>query len=213
MKKLSILATLLCTILLVGCSTKKNSKEATTESSTIKSTAKSASKTTSQASTTSKESETTTTSTSQPQSSEPATTQSSAATTTVQDLDIDAISHNNFATLAGTWQNGLGETLIINTDGTTNTGMTVSGAPNWMDHTQINTAYSGKAPYAFYSSGDGAGSKNLFALLLLKIGFANPDGDTSDTSKPRILVTQDRTDTNNDGTRNFPATRYFYKIK
>ena len=210
MKKLSILATLLCTILLVGCSTKKNSKESTTESSAIKS----ASKTTSQASTTSKESETTTTSTSQPQSSEPATTQPSTAITTVQDLDIDAISHNNFATLAGTWQNGLGETLIINTDGTTNTGMTVSGAPNWMDHTQMNTAYSGKAPYAFYSSGNGAGSRNLFALLLLKIGFANPDGDTSDTSKPRILVTQDRTDTNNaDGTRNFPATRYFYRVK
>ncbi len=210
MKKLSILTTLLCTILLVGCSTKKNSKEATTESSTIKS----ASKTTSQASTTSKEPETTTTSTSQPQSSDQATTQPSTATTTVQDLDIDAISQNNFATLAGTWQNGLGETLIINTDGTTNTDMTVSGAPNWMDHTQINTVYSGKAPYAFYGSGDGAGSRNLFALLLLKIGFANPDGDTSDTSKPRILVTQDRTDTNNaNGTRNFPATRYFYKVK
>ena len=208
MKKLSILTTLLCTILLVGCSTKKNSKEATTESSTIKS----ASKTTSQASTTSKEPETT--STSQPQSSEPATPQPSTATTTAQDLDIDAISHNNFATLAGTWQNGLGETLIINTDGTTNTGMTVSGAPNWTDYTQVNTVYSGKAPYAFYGSGDGAGSKNLFALLLLKIGFANPDGDTSDTSKPRILVTQDRTDTNNaNGTRNFPATRYFYKVK
>ena len=208
MKKLSILTTLLCTILLVGCSTKKNSKEATTESSTIKS----ASKTTSQASTTSKEPETT--STSQPQSSEPATPQPSTATTTAQDLDIDAISQNNFVTLAGTSQNGLGETLIINTDGTTNTDMTVSGAPNWMDHTQINTVYSGKAPYAFYGSGDGAGSKNLFALLLLKIGFANPDGDTSDTSKPRILVTQDRTDTNNaNGTRNFPATRYFYKVK
>ena len=208
MKKLSILTTLLCTILLVGCSTKKNSKEATTESSTIKS----ASKTTSQASTTSKEPETT--STSQPQSSEPATPQPSTATTTAQDLDIDAISQNNFATLAGTWQNGLGETLIINTDGTTNTGMTVSGAPNWTDYTQVNTVYSGKAPYAFYGSGDGAGSKNLFALLLLKIGFANPDGDTSDTSKPRILVTQDRTDTNNaNGTRNFPTTRYFYKVK
>ena len=208
MKKLSILTTLLCTILLVGCSTKKNSKEATTESSTIKS----ASKTTSQASTTSKEPETT--STSQPQSSEPATPQPSTPTTTAQDLDIDAISQNNFATLAGTWQNGLGETLIINTDGTTNTGMTVSGAPNWTDYTQVNTVYSGKAPYAFYGSGDGAGSKNLFALLLLKIGFANPDGDTSDTSKPRILVTQDRTDTNNaNGTRNFPATRYFYKVK
>lgn len=212
MKKLSILTTLLCTILLVGCSTKKNSKEATTESSTIKSTTKSASKTTSQASTTSKEPETT--STSQPQSSEPATPQPSTATTTAQDLDIDAISQNNFATLAGTWQNGLGETLIINTDGTTNTGMTVSGAPNWTDYTQVNTVYSGKAPYAFYGSGDGAGSKNLFALLLLKIGFANPDGDTSDTSKPRILVTQDRTDTNNaNGTRNFPTTRYFYKVK
>ena len=208
MKKLSILTTLLCTILLVGCSTKKNSKEATTESSTIKS----ASKTTSQASTTSKEPETT--STSQPQSSEPATPQPSTPTTTAQDLDIDAISQNNFATLAGTWQNGLGETLIINTDGTTNTGMTVSGAPNWTDYTQVNTVYSGKAPYAFYGSGDGAGSKNLFALLLLKRGFANPDGDTSDTSKPRILVTQDRTDTNNaNGTRNFPATRYFYKVK
>lgn len=212
MKKLSILTTLLCTILLVGCSTKKNSKETTTESSTIKSTAKSTSKTTSQVSTTSKEPETT--STSQPQSSEPATPQPSTATTTAQDLDIDAISQNNFATLAGTWQNGLGETLIINTNGTTNTGMTVSGAPNWTDYTQVNTVYSGKAPYAFYSSGDGAGSKNLFALLLLKIGFANPDGDTSDTSKPRILVTQDRTDTNNaNGTRNFPATRYFYKVK
>ena len=41
------------------------------------------------------------------------------------------------------------------------------------------------------------------AIGLLKISFQNPDGDQSDTSKPRLVVTQ--------SAGNYPADQYFYR--
>ena len=41
------------------------------------------------------------------------------------------------------------------------------------------------------------------ALLLYKIGVENPNGDQSDKTKPRLLITQ------NSG--NYPAEEYYYR--
>ena len=41
---------------------------------------------------------------------------------TVADLDTTAINTGDFTTLAGTWKNGKGDSLIIHPDGSTNTG-------------------------------------------------------------------------------------------
>jgi len=41
------------------------------------------------------------------------------------------------------------------------------------------------------------------AVGLFKIGFENPDGDQSDKSKPRLVVTQ--------SAGNYPADQYFYR--
>lgn len=89
------------------------------------------------------------------------------------DLDIVAINSGDFSTLAGTWENGKGDILIIHDDGTTNLGMSIMAVPD-SDKTS-------KIPYA--STGAGA-------LGLFKIGFENPDGDRSDTSRPRLVMTQ-----------------------
>lgn len=41
------------------------------------------------------------------------------------------------------------------------------------------------------------------ALLLYKIGVENPNGDQSDKTKPRLLITQD--------SGNYPAEEYYYR--
>lgn len=94
-----------------------------------------------------------------------------------EDLNIEEINNGNLASLVGTWKNGNGDVIIINSDGTTNLNSTVSGVED-SDKTS-------KIPYARLSDGTvGA------ALGLFKIGFKNPDGDTSDTSRPRIIISQ-----------------------
>lgn len=94
-----------------------------------------------------------------------------------KDLNIEEINNNNLASLVGTWKNGLGDTIQVNSDGTTNLNLTVHGVEN-SDKTS-------KIPYARLSDGV-TGS----ALGLFKIGFENPNGDNSDISRPRILITQ-----------------------
>lgn len=50
----------------------------------------------------------------------------SSSSSTLQDLDINAINHNDFSSLVGTWQNGAGEVLVIQPDGSTNTGYRIT---------------------------------------------------------------------------------------
>ncbi|HBI1694995.1 TPA: hypothetical protein I0F61_RS12805 [Enterococcus faecalis] len=109
---------------------------------------------------------------------------------TVADLDTTAINAGDFTTLAGTWKNGKGESLIIHPDGSTNTGgMITKDSPT--DESRPITSLS------IRWGPTGA------ALLLYKIGVENPNGDQSDKTKPRLLITQD--------SGNYPAEEYYYR--
>ena len=46
-----------------------------------------------------------------------------------EDLNIEAINNGDFTTLAGIWQNGNGQVLVINQDGTTEDGQIITGVP------------------------------------------------------------------------------------
>lgn len=116
----------------------------------------------------------------------------SESAVTVADLDIDAINNDDFSSLVGTWKNGQGETLEIYSDGTTSNGYTLHGVPNSQE--------SSKVPYATL-----ANEHTSNALALFKIGFANPSGDRSDTTQPRILPTQQGAD--------YPPELYFYRVE
>ncbi|WP_213087399.1 DUF6287 domain-containing protein [Streptococcus pacificus] len=106
-----------------------------------------------------------------------------------KDLDIEAINNGDFSSLVGTWKNGKGNTLVIYEDGSLN------------DDAQLyavqNSGEISKVPYASISYGyTGA------ALGLYKIGFKNPDGDQSDTSRPRLIISQQG--------GNYSADSYYY---
>ena len=97
---------------------------------------------------------------------------------TVADLDTTAINAGDFTTLVGTWKNGKGESLIIHPDGSTNTGgMITKDSPT--DESRPITSLSIRW------------GPTVAALLLYKIGVENPNGDQSDKTKPRLLITQD----------------------
>ncbi|URZ86709.1 hypothetical protein KIW23_06335 [Floricoccus penangensis] len=102
------------------------------------------------------------------------------------DLDISAINNGDFSTLVGTWKNGKGNLITINADGTTNKYGSL--------HAVKDSDKTSKIPYV---SIDGA------AIGLFKIGFKNPDGDQSDSNKPRLIIAQ------NGG--NYPADEYYYR--
>ncbi|MGT2772051.1 DUF6287 domain-containing protein [Streptococcus marimammalium] len=107
-----------------------------------------------------------------------------------KDLDIEAINNGDFSSLVGTWKNGKGNTLVINEDGSTNSGAQIKSVQN-SDKISL-------VPYA----GIGDNFTGV-ALGLYKIGFKNPDGDQSDTSRPRLIITQQG--------GNYPADSYYYR--
>ncbi|SKA03930.1 hypothetical protein SAMN02745116_02216 [Pilibacter termitis] len=109
------------------------------------------------------------------------------------DLDIQAINNGDFATLVGTWVNGKGETLVINANGTTDKGYKITAIKD-SDKTS-------KVPCVNLSS-DGA-TVGLGAIGLFKIGFSNPAGDTSDTSKARLILSMQA--------GNYPKENYYYR--
>ena len=80
--------------------------------------------------------------------------------------------------------------MIIHPDGSTNTGgMITKDSPT--DESRPITSLS------IRWGPTGA------ALLLYKIGVENPNGDQSDKTKPRLLITQD--------SGNYPAEEYYYR--
>lgn len=108
------------------------------------------------------------------------------------DLDIEAINNGDINSLVGTWQNGTGDILVINADGTTNRRQIV--------HTIKDSDKTSKIPYASLSTGEMGGS---IPLGLFKAGFKNPDGDNSDTTKPRLILAQQG--------GAYPAESYYYR--
>lgn len=113
----------------------------------------------------------------------------------VKDIDLTAISSGNYESLVGTWVNGKGETLIIQSD-----GLIVSTVDGRSGKGSLGGAFryeSDGVPYIGVSNGYTGG-----LLALLKVGFKTT-GDNSDTSKPRIVPTQN-------GVYNLPADAYYY---
>lgn len=114
----------------------------------------------------------------------------------VNDIDLSAISKGNYESLVGTWRNGKGDTLVIQADGSVVS--TVSGR---IGEESLGGAFryeSDGIPYIGMSNGYTGG-----LIALLKIGFKTED-DNSDTSKPRIVPTQN-------GVYNLPSDVYYYR--
>ena len=106
------------------------------------------------------------------------------------DLDISAINSGDFSSLVGTWRNAKGQEMVIQADGTVKGQGRIKAVAN-SDKTS-------KIPYVELRVGETGAAVGLF-----KIGFENPDGDQSDKSKPRLVVTQ--------SAGNYPADQYFYR--
>lgn len=113
-----------------------------------------------------------------------------------QDIDTSAISRGDISSLVGTWKNSIGSTITINTD----KSMVMSDGKTAYPYTITLNHKDSKIPYLGVSSVNGVSG---FALALFKINFVNPDGDQSDTHRPRLLITQ--------SSENFPAENYYYR--
>lgn len=107
-----------------------------------------------------------------------------------KDLDIGAINGGDFSSLAGTWRNGKGAEIVIQADGKVKGQGSLKAV--------ADSDKKSKIPYVEMKMGETGA-----AIGLLKIGFQNPDGDQSDTSKARLVITQ--------SAGNYPADQYFYR--
>ncbi|MCF6418584.1 DUF6287 domain-containing protein [Furfurilactobacillus milii] len=107
-----------------------------------------------------------------------------------RDLDVNAIVNGDLSSLVGTWKNGQGATLVINADGTTNNAESIktNGMPSDVSG----------GPYVGLTDGHTGA-----VLALFKIGYKNPKGDQSDSTKPRLIITQQAT--------NYSSDMYFYR--
>ena len=108
------------------------------------------------------------------------------------DLDIEAIENGDISTLVGTWRNGRGKELIINSDGTTGDGNRIKVIKN-------SSKKSGVPSVSLQSGHTSA------AIGLFRIGFKNPMGDQSDSSRPRLIITQTA--------GNYKAESYYYRVE
>ena len=108
------------------------------------------------------------------------------------DLDIEAIENGDISTLVGTWRNGRGNELIINSDGTTGDG-------NRIKVIKDSSKKSGVPSVSLQSGHTSA------AIGLFRIGFKNPMGDQSDSSRPRLIITQTA--------GNYKAESYYYRVE
>ncbi|MCJ1995305.1 hypothetical protein GYN67_01185 [Lactococcus piscium] len=187
---------LLSIAILAGCSNSKK-ESTTTKSSRIEKSSK-------KAASSEKESEKSESSEvskvipepSQEPNSEQATSQAETPVT-LQDLNPDGISQGDFSTLVGNWQNGEGKALSFSADGTvvqtSADGSTYS--PKLIALTDDGTQKIPRADLQYAVTGA--------FLAMYKIGVANPNGDQSDMSKPRLIIAQQPT--------NYPANLYYYK--
>lgn len=108
------------------------------------------------------------------------------------DLDIEAIENGDISTLVGIWRNGRGNELIINSDGSTGDGNRIKVIKDSSKKSSV--------PYVSLQTGHTSAAIGLF-----KIGFKNPMGDQSDSSRPRLVITQ--------SAGNYDKDFYYYRVK
>lgn len=107
-------------------------------------------------------------------------------------MNTNSILNGDFSTLAGTWKNGKGSTLIIDIDGTVNNNLKINN--DITQNFEVPTiSVRPKSPAA-----------GGFLIYLFKAGELNPKGDTSNNSKDRIIGSQN-------SVSYFPPEEYYYR--
>lgn len=106
------------------------------------------------------------------------------------DLDVNQILSGNYESLAGTWENGRGQTFEFSDEGMLE-GMNISSPRESSDGTVT------------LACGAANGAPGGFAIEVYPTGVKNPKEDHSDSSQPRLVAGQQFTD--------FPAEAYYYR--
>lgn len=106
------------------------------------------------------------------------------------DLDVNQILSGNYESLAGTWENGRGQTFEFSDEGMLE-GMNIS-SPRESSYGTVTLA-----------CGAANGTPGGFAIEVYPTGVKNPKEDHSDSSQPRLVAGQQFTD--------FPAEAYYYR--
>lgn len=106
------------------------------------------------------------------------------------DLDVNQILSGNYESLAGTWENGRGQTFEFSDEGMLE-GMNIS-SPRESSYGTVTLA-----------CGAANGAPGGFAIEVYPTGVKNPKGDHSDSSQPRLVAGQQFVD--------FPAEAYYYR--
>ena len=106
------------------------------------------------------------------------------------DLDVNQILSGNYESLAGTWENGRGQTFEFSDEGMLE-GMNIS-SPRESSYGTVILA-----------CGSANGAPGGFAIEVYPTGVKNPKEDHSDSSQPRLVAGQQFTD--------FPAEAYYYR--
>lgn len=106
------------------------------------------------------------------------------------DLDVNQILSGNYELLAGTWENGRGQTFEFSDEGMLE-GMNIS-SPRESSYGTVTLA-----------CGAANGAPGGFAIEVYPTGVKNPKEDHSDSSQPRLVAGQQFTD--------FPAEVYYYR--
>lgn len=106
------------------------------------------------------------------------------------DLDVNQILSGNYESLAGTWENGRGQTFEFSDEGMLE-GMNIS-SPRESSYGTVTLA-----------CGAANGAPGGFAIEVYPTGVKNLKGDYSDSSQPRLVAGQQFTD--------FPAEAYYYR--
>ena len=106
------------------------------------------------------------------------------------DLDVNQILSGNYESLAGTWENGRGQTFEFTDEGMLE-GMNIS-SPRERSYATVTLA-----------CGAANGAPGGFAIEVYPTGVKNPKEDHSDSSQPRLVAGQQFTD--------FPAEAYYYR--
>lgn len=106
------------------------------------------------------------------------------------DLDVNQILSGNYESLAGTWENGRGQTFEFSDEGMLE-GMNISS---------LRESSYGTVTLA---CGAANGAPGGFAIEVYPTGVKNPKEDHSDSSQPRLVAGQQFTD--------FPAEAYYYR--
>lgn len=106
------------------------------------------------------------------------------------DLDVNQILNGDYTSLAGTWENGRGQTFEFSDEGMLE-GMNIS-SPRESSYGTVTLA-----------CGAANGAPGGFAIEVYPTGVKNPKEDHSDSSQPRLVAGEQFTD--------FPAEAYYYR--